>query len=134
MSSRPVNTDEQPQGILTIRTLAMPANTNTNGDIFGGWVVANMDLAAGSIARNVAKGRVTTVAIDKLEFISPVKVGDFICCYADLIKVGRTSMTINVQTWSVGVDEVHRKVTEGVIVYVAIDENGRPVPVPKATS
>lgn len=121
----------EPKGELTIRTLAMPCDTNPNGDVFGGWVVSQMDLAGMSIARKRAMGRITTVAIDKMVFLAPVKVGDFICCYAQLMKTGNTSMTILIQTFAT--DELsgtRRHVTEGVFTYVSIDESGRPRPLP----
>lgn len=117
------------KGQLAIRTLAMPCDTNMNGDVFGGWVISQMDLAGLSIARKRAKGRVTTVAIDKMTFLAPVHVGDFVCCYAELLKVGRTSMTILIQTFAT--DELsgdRRHVTEGIFTYVSIDEQGRPKP------
>lgn len=113
---------------LAIRTLAMPANTNPDGDIFGGWVVSHMDLAGLSIARKYTKHRVVTVAIDSMSFISPVHVGDFICCYAQIIEFGKTSMKIKIETWAVGPSEARHRVTEGVFTFVAIDENGRPTP------
>lgn len=119
-----------PDGELAIRTLAMPSDTNVNGDIFGGWVISYMDLAGLSIARKRAKRRVTTVAIDKMVFLSPVRVGDFICCYAKLLKVGRTSMAIKIETFATDeLGEERRRVTEGVFTYVAIDEHGKPIPV-----
>src|SRR3990167_5081535 len=123
--------DQKTGGQLAIRTLAMPSDTNPNGDIFGGWVISQMDLAGLSIARKVAKGRVTTVAIDKMVFLSPVHVGDFICCYVELVKVGRTSLTIKIETYATdgGIESARRQVTEGVFTYVAIDENGKPIPV-----
>ena len=121
---------EKPDGELAIRTLAMPSDTNVNGDIFGGWVISYMDLAGLSIARKRAKCRVTTVAIDKMVFLSPVHVGDFICCYGKLLKVGRTSMSIHIETFATSeLGEERRRVTEGVFTYVAIDEKGRPIPV-----
>lgn len=123
------NTKKEPEGELAIRTLAMPANTNTDGDIFGGWVVSHMDLAGLSIARGYTKHRVVTVAIDSMSFISPVHVGDFICCYAKIIQVGRTSLKIKIETWAVGPDEDRHQVTEGVFTFVAIDKNGRPTPI-----
>lgn len=120
----------QPDGDLAIRTLAMPANTNPNGDIFGGWVVSNMDLAGLSIARQYTKHPVVTVAINSMEFISPVLVGDFICCYAKIIKIGHTSLQIKIETWSESSsDDQVRKVTEGVFTYVAIDQLRRPTPI-----
>jgi acyl-CoA thioesterase YciA len=119
----------EPIGELTIRTLAMPADTNPNGDIFGGWVVSQMDLAGMGIAQKYAPHRTTTVAIDKMVFIAPVKVGDFICCYGKLLRIGTTSITVQVQTWAVAADDTNRRqVTEGVLTYVAIDQNGRPEP------
>lgn len=117
-----------PQGELAIRTLAMPANTNPIGDIFGGWVVSQMDLAGMSVVAQAIQKRVVTVAIDKMVFLTPVKVGDFVCCYADIIKRGNTSITVNVETWAVSPDQTDlRQVTEGVLTFVAIDESGRPV-------
>ena len=121
------------KGQLAIRTLAMPCDTNMNGDVFGGWVISQMDLAGLSIARKRARGRVTTVAIDKMVFLAPVHVGDFVCCYAELLKVGRTSMTILIQTFAT--DELsgdRRHVTEGVFTYVSIDETGKPKPLSEA--
>lgn len=117
----------EPVGKLAIRTLAMPCDTNPNGDIFGGWVVSQMDLAGLGVAKKYAPHRVTTVAIDKMVFIAPARVGDFICCYAELIRLGTTSITIQVQTWAIGSDDRDRRqVTEGIFTYVAIDANGRP--------
>jgi len=124
------NPEKKASGDLAIRMLAMPSDANVNGDIFGGWVISHMDLAGLSIARKHAKCRVTTVAIDKMVFVAPVHVGDFICCYGELLKVGRTSMTIRIQTFAN--DELgacHRLVTEGIFTYVAINEKGRPIPV-----
>ena len=126
----PKNLDKRPTGHLAIRTLAMPSDTNVNGDIFGGWVISYMDLAGLSIARKHCRLRVTTVAIDKMVFLSPVHVGDFICCYGELIKMGRTSLTIRIETYATDeCGEPSRRVTEGVFTYVAIDEKGRPVPI-----
>lgn len=116
-----------------IRTLAMPAQTNPSGDIFGGWVVSQMDLAGGSLAFNLAKCRVVTASIESMAFIAPVKVGDFICCYAQLLKTGTTSMRIQIQAWVTRQhDEAGQKVTEGIFTFVAIGKNGRPVPVQAA--
>ena len=119
-----------PRGQLAIRTVAMPCHTNPNGDIFGGWVVSQMDLAGLSVAQKHAQCRVTTVAIDQMTFLHPVSVGDFICCYADIEQVGRTSVVINVQTWVIQQGSPTRKqVTEGVFTFVAIDQDGRPTPI-----
>ncbi len=117
----------EPVGELAIRMLAMPANTNPNGQIFGGWVVSNMDLAGLSVAQQYTSYRVVTVAIDSMTFISPIYVGDFICCYASLVRLGNTSMTIKIETWAIGSEDLKRRlVTEGEFVYVSIDENGKP--------
>jgi len=115
-----------PRGEITIQTLAMPADTNANGDIFGGWILSQMDLAAGVLAKQVAKGRVVTIAINSMTFLKPVHVGDVVSCYADMIKVGKTSMTIAVEVWAQPYT-FHEKyrVTEGVFVFVAIDDNGK---------
>ena len=119
-----------PQGELVIRTIAMPADTNANGDIFGGWLLSQMDLGGAIYARNLSRSRVTTVAIDAMTFITPVYVGDIVSCHATLIKVGRTSMRIAVEAWAQrtkGGELV--RVTEGVFTYVAIDDHGKPWPV-----
>jgi acyl-CoA thioesterase YciA len=119
-----------PQGELVIRTIAMPADTNANGDIFGGWLLSQMDLGGAIYARNLSRSRVTTVAIDAMTFITPVYVGDIVSCHASLTKVGRTSMRIAVEAWAQrtkGGELV--RVTEGTFTYVAIDDNGRPWPV-----
>ncbi|WP_133129917.1 acyl-CoA thioester hydrolase YciA [Legionella yabuuchiae] len=116
-----------PKGELTIQTLAMPADTNANGDIFGGWLVSQMDLAAGVLAKKIAKGRVATVAIHSMTFLKPVHVGDLISCHVDLIKQGRTSMTIDVEVWSEALGSGYKyRVTEGTFIFVAIDEHGKP--------
>ena len=121
-----------PKGELTIQTLAMPASTNANGDIFGGWLVSQMDLAAGVLAKRLALGRVATIAIHSMSFLKPVHVGDLVSCYVTLIKQGNTSMTINVEVWAHPTTQCDTyKVTEGVFVFVAIDEDGKPRKVPK---
>ncbi|MFT4059321.1 MAG: acyl-CoA thioesterase [Legionella sp.] len=121
-----------PKGELSIQTLAMPANTNANGDIFGGWIVSQMDLAAGVLAKKIAAGRAATVAIHSMSFLKPVHVGDLISCYVSLIKKGNTSMTMNVEVWALPAtqDEPYQ-VTNGVFIFVAIDEKGRPRQIPK---
>lgn len=119
-----------PKGELSIRIVAMPADTNGNGDIFGGWLVSNMDLAGGCESIRLANCRVVTVAIDALSFYKPVSVGDLVCCYADLMKIGRTSMKYNIQVWTLSLNHQDLlKVAEGAFTYVAIDENGKPQPV-----
>lgn len=117
----------KPAGHLTIQTLAMPGDTNPNGDIFGGWIVSQMDLAAGVLAKKIAHGRVATVAINSMSFISPVHVGDMVSCYVELLKRGRTSITLGVEVWRENFSTGEReRVTEGVFVFVAIDDKGRP--------
>ena len=119
------------RGDLAIRTLAMPADTNPSGDIFGGWVLSQMDLAAGIVAAKRAKGRVATVALDGMSFHRPVNVGDVVSCYAKVTRIGRTSMTVEVEAHvNRGRIEEEMIVTEGHFTMVAIDEDGRPRPVP----
>lgn len=120
---------EKPEGKLAIRVVAMPANTNPNGDIFGGWVVSQMDLAAMVFAKKHTRNRVATVAVDAMSFIAPVHVGDSVCCYGEVLKTGRTSVTMRIETWAIGPnDEARRQVTEGIFTYVSIDENGLAIP------
>ncbi|MEO0702760.1 MAG: acyl-CoA thioesterase [Pseudomonadota bacterium] len=122
---------EKPKGDLTLRTLAMPADVNTNGDIFGGWVLSQMDIAAGIVAGTRAGGRVATVAVDAMKFIRPVRVGDVLCIYAEVGREGRTSMGVELEAWvlrdRIGARE---KVTQAVFTFVAIDTEGRPRPLP----
>lgn len=119
-------------GNLTIRTIAMPKDTNPLGDVFGGWLVGRMDLAGVVEAQKIAKGRVVTVAIDALSFIRPVHVGDTVCCYTELLEVGNTSMKVKVEVFTIAIGEEERhQVTEGVFTYVAVGEDGRPRPVKK---
>lgn len=120
-----------PRGELTVRTVAQPANTNVNGDIFGGWVLSQMDTAGGVCALERAGGRVVTVAIDAMSFIAPVKVGDVLCVYTEVERVGRTSIGVHVEAWARRFQTRQRdKVTEAKFTFVAIDDNGRPTPVP----
>jgi len=120
----------EPRGHLELRTLAMPANTNPSGDIFGGWIMSLMDLAAGMSGARQAGGRVVTAAASHLAFLAPVKVGDIVCCYAELLRVGRTSMTFGVEVWVLRQRKGARsKVTEAEFTMVAIDEEGRPKPI-----
>ena len=121
-----------PRGVLATRTLAMPADANPSGDIFGGWVLSQMDLAGGITAGKRARGRVATVAIDAMTFHRPVYVGDVLCVYAEIAKVGRTSLSIDLEAWVLRGRQGDRvKVTEARFVFVAIDEQGRPRPVPQ---
>jgi acyl-CoA thioesterase YciA len=121
-----------PAGEPALRTLAMPADANPNGDIFGGWVLSQMDLAGSVPATARAQGRIATVAMDTVRFHRPVFIGDLVSCYAEVVKVGNTSITVKVETWAARrAGKTRAKVTEGILVYVAIDDNGRPRAVPK---
>src|SRR4029077_11659434 len=121
------------KGEPLIRTIAMPADTNPSGDIFGGWLMAQMDLAGGNAAMRRARGRCVTVAVDGMVFHQPVFVGDEVSLYAVILRIGRTSMTIRVEAWRRSrTDEAEQKVTEGTFTFVAIDENGKPRLVPPA--
>ncbi len=114
-----------------VRTIAMPADTNPAGDIFGGWLMSQMDLAAGNAAARRARGRCATVAVEGIAFHSPVHVGDEISVYADLAEVGRTSMKFKVEAWRRSRDgDAEVKVTEAIFIFVALDSGGRPRPVP----
>ena len=117
----------EPQGDLCIRTLAMPADTNANGDIFGGWLLSQMDIGGEVFACKIAKSRTVTVAIDAMNFRKAVYVGDVLSVYANLVRVGRTSMTIHLEAWIVRREALQSMlVTDGNFTYVAIDDNGRP--------
>ena len=119
-----------PRGELAVRMLAMPADTNPAGDIFGGWIMSLMDVAGGISAAARALGRVATVAATDMAFLRPVKVGDVVCCYTDLARTGRTSVTFHVEVWVLRQGEGDRiKVTSADFTYVALDEAGRPRPV-----
>ena len=122
----------EPRGELSIRTLAMPADANPSGDIFGGWVLSQMDIGGGIAASQRARGRVATVAVDAMTFHLPVFVGDVLCVYADLERVGRTSMTWWMEAWALRGRLGERvRVTEGRFTFVALDQAGRPRPVPQ---
>ena len=124
-------TDETPKGELTMRVPAMPADANAAGDVFGGWVISQMDLAAGISGADRARGRVATVAVNALTFKKPVKIGDTLSVYSTIQKVGRTSLTILIEAWA----QRHLtrevvKVTEGIFVMVALDKAGLPAEIP----
>lgn len=122
---------ETTRGRLTTRTIAMPADTNPAGDIFGGWVLSQMDMAAGICAGQRAQCRVVTVSLDTMSFIRPVKVGDILGVYTDIDSVGRTSINVHVEAWVRRGRIGHReKVTEATFKFVAIDDNGKSTPVP----
>jgi acyl-CoA thioesterase YciA len=127
-------TDDQaglPRGEPALRAIAMPGDANPSGDIFGGWVLSQMDLAGGTAASRRARGRVATVAITAMTFHLPVLVGDEVSCYVEIVKIGRTSLTLKVESWSRrGFSGERVKVTEGVFTFVAIGPDRRPRPVP----
>ena len=133
-----MTTDEnEPKGDLLLRTLAMPADTNANGDIFGGWIMSQMDIAGGILAKEIAVGRTATVAVDGMKFYRPVKVGDVVCCYGVVQRLGTTSITVRLEVWvrptlRANEDPHSRfKVTEANFVFVAIDDQGQKRPLPK---
>ncbi len=120
------NAPGEPTGALTIRTLAMPADTNPAGDIFGGWVMSQLDIAGAIAASERVRGRTATVAVEAMTFIAPVKVGDVLCVYCEIKAIGTTSIAIGVEAWA----RRHRykdrvKVTQGTFIYVALDEHGK---------
>ncbi|MCC2095524.1 MAG: acyl-CoA thioesterase [Hyphomicrobiales bacterium] len=125
-------TPAQPNGTLTVRTIAMPADTNANGDIFGGWVMAHMDQAGGIAGVERAQGRVVTVKVDSMTFIAPMKVGDVLEIYTTIESVGRTSMKIRIEAWAQRFQTTRSdKVTDALFTFVAVDDNGKPRPVPR---
>ena len=120
-----------PSGELILRTAAMPADTNGNGDIFGGWILSQMDLAGGILAKEIVGSAVVTIAVDSMKFLKPVQIGDVVCCYGEVVKMGNTSLTLQLEVW---VKPVLRKseepcsrfqVTEANFTYVAIDDKGK---------
>lgn len=120
-----------PERQPAIRTIAMPGDTNPAGDIFGGWLMAQMDLAAGNVAARRARGRCATISVDRITFLSPVKVGDEVTVFAELVAVGRTSMRFQVSAWRRARDsDFSTKVTEAEFTFVALNSDGRPRPVP----
>jgi acyl-CoA thioesterase YciA len=119
---------ERPRGELVIQTIAMPRDTNRNGDIFGGWLVSQMDLGGAILASKISKARVVTVAMEGMSFLQPVRVGDTVACYARIDRVGNSSMRIPIEAWAnrfMTGEEV--RVTEAVFVYVAVDADGKPI-------
>ena len=121
---------DQPRGELVIQTIAMPRDTNPSGDIFGGWLMSQMDLGSSILAARESKSRVVTVAMEGMSFLQPVRVGDRVACYARIGKIGRTSMRIPVEVWVTRYQTGERvKVTSGVFTYVALGPDGKPIPV-----
>lgn len=128
----------EPTGNLLLRTMTLPRDTNPAGDIFGGWIMSQMDIAGAILAREISQGRVVTVAVDAMNFLSPVGVGDVVCCYGRCVRVGRTSLKIKMEMWvkkiyETEVSERHL-VTEASYTYVAVDAKNRPRPLPAEAS
>ena len=132
---------EPPARTLLLRTLAMPGDTNPAGDIFGGWIMSQMDIAGSLLAREIACGRVVTVAVDGMSFLKPVKVGNVVCCYGRCYKLGRTSITIELELWvkQLIADGDHERVEKHMVTrahysYVKVNSQGRPIPLPPEAS
>lgn len=124
--------DDKSTGELTLRTVAMPGDTNAAGDIFGGWVLSQMDLAGGIAATQRSAGRVVTIAVDKMKFIRPVRVGDVLCVYSSIGRVGTSSMEVKLEAWALRhLTNQREKVTQATFTMVAVDDDGKPRPVPK---
>ncbi|MCC6204562.1 MAG: acyl-CoA thioesterase [Hyphomicrobiales bacterium] len=122
---------DRPTGELTLRTLAMPSDANAAMDIFGGWVMAQMDLACGIRAAERAKGRVVTAAVKEMSFAKPMKIGDTLCVYTHITRIGRTSMTLKVEAWAQRyLSDLMEKVTDADFIMVALDAVGKPKPIP----
>ena len=116
---------EKPEGTLSLQTIAMPADTNWSGDVFGGWIVSQMDLASAIHAERFSKGRCATISINEMTFLVPVKVGDVISCYTKILKVGKTSIQMEIEVWDSHDDSRPPiRVTEGVFTFVAVDVKG----------
>jgi acyl-CoA thioesterase YciA len=132
MSEASSTASTAPRGALSIRTIAMPADTNANGDIFGGWVMSRMDQAGGIAGVERAQGRVVTVKVDTMNFIRPMKVGDVLCVYSSIGEIGRTSMKIHIEAWAQRFrTNVMEKVTDATFTFVAVDDDGKPRMIPR---
>ncbi|MGX9415890.1 acyl-CoA thioester hydrolase YciA [Vibrio sp. RC27] len=125
-----IDDTQDPKGQLLSRTLAMPASTNANGDIFGGWIMSQLDLAGGILAKEISCGRIVTVSVSSITFRKPVTVGDVVCCYGECVKVGNSSMSIELEVWVKPILEdgigARFMVCEATFNYVAVDSEGRP--------
>lgn len=134
MSATP-DAHREPRGALVLRTLAMPRDANPRGDVFGGWILSQMDIAGGLMASEIAQGRTVTVSVDQIVFQRPVAVGDTICVHAEVIRVGRSSMDLKLEVWARDLMDAYEAsrqlVTEGVFRFVAIDRDGHPRAVPE---
>ncbi|WP_032092971.1 MULTISPECIES: acyl-CoA thioester hydrolase YciA [Pasteurellaceae] len=128
-------TGRHSKGSLLLRTLAMPSDTNAAGDIFGGWIMSQMDMGGAILAKEIAHGRVVTVAVDSMTFIRPIAVGDVVCCYGECVKVGRSSIQIKIEVWAkkVASEPIGERycVTEAVFTFVAVDPQGAPRAIPR---
>lgn len=130
-----INEYQHPSGDMLLQTLAMPADTNPSGDIFGGWIMSQMDMAGGIFAKEITQSRVVTVAVDSIHFIKPVHVGDVVCCYGKVVRIGTTSVTIHLEVWvkqtlHLESGQGHQfKVTQAAFTYVAVDEKGQKRPI-----
>jgi acyl-CoA thioesterase YciA len=123
----PASSETEPCGDLCIRTLAIPADTNQNGDIFGGWLLSQMDVGGGVFSSKIAKSRTVTVAVEAMNFRKPVFVGDLVSVHANLVRVGKTSITVHLEAWVLRRKEMQAiLVTDGNFTYVSIDEQGHP--------
>jgi acyl-CoA thioesterase YciA len=132
MNEKERSDDNQPKGAQTVRVVAMPADTNANGDIFGGWVLSQMDMAGGVAAVERARGRVVTIKVDTMIFIRPVRVGDVLSVHTEVESIGRTSMKVHIEAWVRRfITHAQEKVTDATFTFVAIDEQGRPRPIPR---
>lgn len=129
------NNGRQSKGVLLLRTLAMPSDTNANGDIFGGWIMSQMDMGGAILAKEIAHGRVVTVAVERMNFIKPISVGDVVCCYGQCLKVGRSSIKIKVEVWvkKVASEPIGERycVTDAVFTFVAVDNHGKSRSIPR---
>src|SRR5579872_566091 len=126
-----VNSQAEPRGELTVRLTAMAGDASASGDIFGGWVLSQMDQAGGIAGVERAQGRVVTIAVEAMTFIRPVRVGDVLCVYTEVERVGRTSMRIHIEAWAQRFrTHIREKVTDAVFTFVAVDDEGRPRPIP----
>ncbi|WP_086929460.1 acyl-CoA thioesterase [Agarilytica rhodophyticola] len=126
-----IDEDPVPNGQLVLKTHTMPRDTNADGDIYGGWLLSQMDIAGAIAAREIAKGRVTTVAVGSLAFLCPIPVGCAVSCYCEIVEIGRSSIKVLVDVWIKSDDDNLHKVTEGDFIYVAIDDHGRTRCLPK---
>jgi acyl-CoA thioesterase YciA len=132
MSADEQAANAEPKGVQTVRVVAMPADTNANGDIFGGWVLSQMDMAGGVAAVERARGRVVTIKVDTMIFIRPVRIGDVLSVYTEVESIGRTSMKVHIEAWVRRfITHLQEKVTDATFTFVAIDDNGRPRPIPR---